>query len=570
MQLFRRIVWVLFAALITSGCCIEYSAAAADRPLTICVIGDSNTADTLFPGDTEWPYLMLGKLKSQYPRRTFTLHNGAIGGWTVSNYLNGSGAQDIHSLCLDHNPDIVLCMLGSNDAKKQSEWPYEPKLRSLIDVVTSHANADGTKPKLVLMQPPVGLNSEITGNATGPYTRAVSKARLVQFKDTVSALGKEYGLPVAAVWDDMAGKLGWTGDTNTENAFISDGIHLTRSGNDFVASKALRAIRAFLGTVGAIDEKPPSRPAYLRVKSLRWTRAKLSWGRSTDNSKGSVRYKIYDGDKQIKQTRKRSATIRGLPAGIHTFKVIAVDAAGNESKARARTLEWRPTKTTVDVRTPEYGEPALVRLRLFNSAGQPLSGRSVKLARSVDGKLFEMKSLDGGWYTANVTVPGNTRRKFRVRFAGDAALSSNETFVNAGAPRTSFYITPRARLKVAPKPSVARADSAVRITGTIAPKHTRATKVTLVCTRTSAIGRGATRSFDVTVTPGSGAWSYGNVTLPTGKWEIVAEHQDKSHAATKSSPRVVTVRESTTATQPLAYLSNVLQSYLALLRGLLL
>jgi len=243
----------------------------ADRLTTISIValGDSNTESRVLTPDIEdeWPYLLRDALAAEYPGATFTLHNGGKAGFTCEHFLVGQRGLDhkyfdLDNECLDYDPNIVLAMFGTNDVGSDTPEQREvfyANLTELAGRVTAHENTDGSHPRLVLLQPPVAADGQaavarMSGLAvsSGPYIYGRYRPGLITLKEVVSEVGAEYSLPVVPIWDNMSA-LGWSGETNTLNVNILDGVHLSVAGHILVSSWALAAVEDLLypdGTLG--------------------------------------------------------------------------------------------------------------------------------------------------------------------------------------------------------------------------------------------------------------------------------------------------------------------------------
>jgi D-alanyl-D-alanine carboxypeptidase len=90
------------------------------------------------------------------------------------------------------------------------------------------------------------------------------------------------------------------------------------------------------------DTTPPSVPQGLKGEPLGYRRVGLSWQPSTDDSGGTIRYRVLRDGKRIATVTATSYIDRPAVAGTYSYKVRAVDAAGNKSafsvtiKVRAR------------------------------------------------------------------------------------------------------------------------------------------------------------------------------------------------------------------------------------------
>lgn len=79
------------------------------------------------------------------------------------------------------------------------------------------------------------------------------------------------------------------------------------------------------------DLTAPTTPTTLRGTPLGQRRIQLTWGASTDNRAGTVRYRIFRGTTRIATVTTTSFVDRPAVVGWYTYKVRAVDVAGNKS-----------------------------------------------------------------------------------------------------------------------------------------------------------------------------------------------------------------------------------------------
>ncbi|MDQ3938160.1 MAG: hypothetical protein M3253_05705 [Chloroflexota bacterium] len=80
-----------------------------------------------------------------------------------------------------------------------------------------------------------------------------------------------------------------------------------------------------------MDGTPPSVPHGLRAESLGYRRIALSWKPSTDDRAGTIRYRVFRNGVRIATVTTTSFVDRPATVGWYTYKLRAVDAAGNRS-----------------------------------------------------------------------------------------------------------------------------------------------------------------------------------------------------------------------------------------------
>jgi hypothetical protein len=85
-------------------------------------------------------------------------------------------------------------------------------------------------------------------------------------------------------------------------------------------------------TLTTADSTPPSVPQGLAAEALGYRRIQLSWLPSTDDSGGTIQYRLFRNGVRIKKTTSTEYIDRPDYAGWYTYKVRAIDAAGNKSE----------------------------------------------------------------------------------------------------------------------------------------------------------------------------------------------------------------------------------------------
>lgn len=86
---------------------------------------------------------------------------------------------------------------------------------------------------------------------------------------------------------------------------------------------------------GVPDTQAPTAPGTPVASSVTGSSARLDWTASSDNF-GVSEYRVLRGDQVVATSTTNSATVRGLTANSdYTFRVVAVDAAGNVSPMSA-------------------------------------------------------------------------------------------------------------------------------------------------------------------------------------------------------------------------------------------
>lgn len=137
-----------------------------------------------------------------------------------------------------------------------------------------------------------------------------------------------------------------------------------------------------------VDDAAPTPPTGLSALDVAENSATLTWTASTDNV-GVVGYKVYNGSTLVTSLTGTSYTVTGLSAGTsYTFRVTAVDAAGNESTP--------PAEVTFTTQVQEY-------------ISRP-SGNTSHTVKNEDGSTTKtVTDKKTGVITATTTYPDGTK-----------------------------------------------------------------------------------------------------------------------------------------------------------------
>ncbi len=180
-------------------------------PIHVACVGDSITADTQYPGD-------LGTLLGD----KYLVENFGVGRTTISldfekPYLNQSVAQ----LALKFEPNIVVIMLGTNDAylSPQERSNFTSDYKTLVDTFQQLSS----KPKIFITIPPpvfdntMGLNNTILEDSVIPL---------------IEQTANELNLPLIDAHTPLI---------NHPEDFL-DGVHPNSIGSSVIANQVVSAI----------------------------------------------------------------------------------------------------------------------------------------------------------------------------------------------------------------------------------------------------------------------------------------------------------------------------------------
>lgn len=97
-------------------------------------------------------------------------------------------------------------------------------------------------------------------------------------------------------------------------------------------------VKIEVSTTGSTDQQPPSVPGQPTGTSSGFTTTDLSWPGSVDDTSATLQYRIYRDGVWVATTPSSAPVVSyqdtGLvPGSIHTYSIVAVDLAGNQSAA---------------------------------------------------------------------------------------------------------------------------------------------------------------------------------------------------------------------------------------------
>ncbi|MFC6018827.1 fibronectin type III domain-containing protein [Plantactinospora solaniradicis] len=195
-----------------------------------------------------------------------------------------------------------------------------------------------------------------------------------------------------------------------------------------VLAVVLAATSAAPAYGAAEDTEPPSVPGPIAIAEITETSVVLTWAASTDNV-GVVQYAVsylyldMGGSAATSTNSIRLDNFR--PSGSYTFRVTAVDAAGNRSQSPPTLLVTMPPGDDQPPTTP--GRPV----------ASEITDRTVKLSwvHSVENIQLDIYQI------FRVTDAGNTF----VRDVNQIPRGPNETVIGGLTPSTTYTFVVRAR-----------------------------------------------------------------------------------------------------------------------------
>lgn len=204
---------VLLVASCVANYLLVYEAPPAEQIRVACV-GDSLTQSSEYPYDL---WRLIGN-------ESYLLHNFGVGARTVSlqsetPYMNTSAFQE----ALDFQPDIVIIMLGTNDAQPSLHRFNTSFVSDYVKLISAFQALPNNPEIYVVLPPP------ITSNQSGAMDSAYFEKTVIP---AIQTAANETGVPIIDVF---------SASTWTMNLYI-DGVHINSAGAKVVADTVYRAI----------------------------------------------------------------------------------------------------------------------------------------------------------------------------------------------------------------------------------------------------------------------------------------------------------------------------------------
>jgi acyl-CoA thioesterase-1 len=188
---------------------VEYVSA---KPIRVACVGDSITEGSGYPFQL---HLMLG---SNYVVGNFGVSGSTVSLDSTKPYMNESKFKE----ALDFNPDIIVIMLGTNDANPEIT-PNETGLDSdYSQLVSAFQQLDGRQLIWIVKSPPIySINSS--------YNNTILTAMLLPQIDN---LADQMNLPTIDMYDALI----------NHSEYFADGVHPTSDGAAVIAANVYDAI----------------------------------------------------------------------------------------------------------------------------------------------------------------------------------------------------------------------------------------------------------------------------------------------------------------------------------------
>lgn len=188
---------------------VEYASA---KPIRIACVGDSITEGSGYPFQLD---LMLD---SNYVVGNFGVSGSTVSLDSVKPYMNESKFKD----ALDFNPDIIIIMLGTNDANPEITPNENGFDMDYSQLVSAFQQLDGRQLIWIAKSPPIFSNNS-------SYNNTILATTILPEIDN---LADQMNLPIV----DMYGAL------LMHSEYFADGVHPTSDGATIIASNVYDAI----------------------------------------------------------------------------------------------------------------------------------------------------------------------------------------------------------------------------------------------------------------------------------------------------------------------------------------
>ena len=211
-QLAFGIAVLIFLASIAAYFNVTSNPTTNVEPIRVACVGDSITEGSGYPNKLN---LLLGS--------NYTVGNFGVSGTEVAlnlnkPYMNESKFQD----ALDFDPDIIVIMLGTNDAKldvAQNEQSFEADYTQLVN---SFQELAGDEQIFVVKSPPIFNNS-------ANYSNTILANTVIPHIDN---LASQMNLPTIDIYDSLI----------NHSDYFWDGVHPKSEGATIIASTVYNAI----------------------------------------------------------------------------------------------------------------------------------------------------------------------------------------------------------------------------------------------------------------------------------------------------------------------------------------
>ena len=211
---FRVLTIGLVILFVASGITAYFILAPKPNAIRVACVGDSLTQSSEYPYDL---WKLLGNA-------TYTLRNFGAGATTVSldsetPYMNTSVFQE----ALDFQPNIVIIMLGTNDAQPSLHQYNTSFVADYVKVINAFKGLS-RKPEIWVVLPP-----PIFSNQSGKISPEYFKTTIIP---DIEQAANETNLPTIDVYSALA----------SYPEYFPDGVHVNDAGAKLIADEVYEAI----------------------------------------------------------------------------------------------------------------------------------------------------------------------------------------------------------------------------------------------------------------------------------------------------------------------------------------
>jgi lysophospholipase L1-like esterase len=188
---------------------VEYASA---EPIRVACVGDSITEGSGYPFQLN---LMLG---SNYIVGNFGVSGSTVSLDSTKPYMNESKFEEV----LDFKPDLIVIMLGTNDANPEitpNETGFDTDYSRLV---SAFQQIDGRQLIWIVKSPPI-----FTDNSSYNNTILVTT-----FLPEIDNLADQLNLPTVDIYDAL----------RSQSEYFADGVHPTSDGAAVIAANVYDAI----------------------------------------------------------------------------------------------------------------------------------------------------------------------------------------------------------------------------------------------------------------------------------------------------------------------------------------
>lgn len=368
----KRFFSVMIAvSLMVSLFVISPVSANALYSVKIACVGDSITDGGFIPGygypDGQglddprcYPKQLEALLGENYEVKNFGDSGRTL--MSTADYPYISAPGDLYRESLEYDADIVLIMLGTNDAKVTNDpsttnWKegspeqFKTDLKALIEVYRNLPN----HPTVYVLTSPTAFNN-------GNYNIVPSNV------DTIAGLQREVAAEVNAPLIDM--------HTLTANmgSYFSDNIHPNQAGYARLAQLVYNELIK--------DFTVPSAPVNVKVAANSSGRSIVSWSTGNKGGLPTLSFNVYINGEFVTNFERTTYTAKNLTNGTaYEFNVTAVNSLGESVFSETVLLE----PTAADPKVTGVTDGATYDL----ADGAPKASWNKATSATLDGEPYE-------------------------------------------------------------------------------------------------------------------------------------------------------------------------------------